>query len=53
MHDTLANRGRITYGSYEPSEMEEIAKNAASYLSGDLSEFTDLDSLHKVKEYMN
>lgn len=53
MHDTLANRGRIQYGSYEPHEMKEMAENARLYLKGELQEFTDLESLHKVKEYMN
>lgn len=53
MHDTLANRGRINYGSYDEKETEEIQKNAMAFLSGDLAEFADMDSLHKVREYMN
>ncbi len=51
MHDTLQNRGRITYDQYTPDQLGEIKQLASSFLAGDVDEITDFDSLRKVREY--
>jgi kinesin family member 6/9 len=51
MHDTLQNRGRITYDLYTAEQMGEIKQLASSFLAGDVDEITDFDSLRKVREY--
>jgi kinesin family protein 6/9 len=51
MHDTLKNRGRITYDHY-PSDMQaDIKQHAMQFLAGEVDELTDFDSLRKVREY--
>lgn len=51
MHDTLQNRGRITYDLYTSEQLGEIKQLASSFLAGDVDEITDFDSLRKVREY--
>lgn len=51
MHDTLQNRGRITYDRYGPEQQAEIKATAQQFLAGDIDEITDFDSLRKVREY--
>lgn len=51
MHDTLKNRGRITYDSYAPDQQAEIKQMAQAFLQGETDEITDFDSLRKVREY--
>ncbi len=51
MHDTLKNRGRITYDQYTPDQLGDIKQLAASFLAGETDEITDFDSLRKVREY--
>lgn len=51
MHDTLQNRGRITYDQYSPDAQAEIRQHAQQFLAGEVDEITDFDSLRKVREY--
>lgn len=51
MHDTLKNRGRITYDQYSADQLGEIKQLASSFLAGETDEITDFDSLRKVREY--
>jgi len=53
MHDTLANRGRITYDQYSPEQQKEIAQTSLQYLKGEIEEIDDVDSLRKVREFFN
>jgi len=49
MHDTLANRGRVTYEPYTPEQQYEMQQVAQSYLDGHTEEI-EFDSLRQVKE---
>jgi kinesin family member 6/9 len=51
MHDTLKNRGRITYDQYTPDQLGDIKQVATQFLAGDVDEISDFDSLRKVREY--
>ena len=51
MHDTLQNRGRITYDTYAPDAQADIRLHAQQFLAGDIEEIADFDSLRKVREY--
>jgi kinesin family protein 6/9 len=51
MHDTLKNRGRITYDTYTPDQLGDIKQSVTQFLAGDVDEITDFDSLRKVREY--
>lgn len=51
MHDTLKNRGRITYDHYPPELQADIRTTAAAFLAGEVDELSDFDSLRKVREY--
>ncbi|CDW82929.1 kinesin motor domain-containing protein [Stylonychia lemnae] len=53
MHDTLKNRGRITYDAYSPDQVVDIQKVTQQYLSGQVEEIQDIDSLRKVREIFN
>ena len=50
MHNTLANRGRITYDSYSPEQQFEVQKQVESFLKGDIEELEDINSLRQVRE---
>ena len=51
MHDTLQNRGRITYDQYAPDQQVEIRQTSVAFLAGETDEINDFDSLRKVREY--
>jgi kinesin family member 6/9 len=51
MHDTLQNRGRITYDQYAPDQQVEIRQASVAFLAGETDEINDFDSLRKVREY--
>lgn len=53
MHDTLANRGYITYGQYSQSEQMEINKITHDFLEGERDDIGEIDSLRKVREVMH
>ncbi len=53
MHDTLKNRGRITYDSYSTDQQADIKHQAQQFLAGELDEIADFDSLRKVREYFS
>lgn len=50
MHDTLANRGRITYSDYSQEETVQIQKTTGEFLDGSKDNIGDIDSLRKVRE---
>jgi len=50
MHDTLANRGRITYTSYSQEEQAQIQKITHEFLEGQRDNIGEIDSLRKVRE---
>ena len=50
MHDTLSNRGRINYASYNQKEQSEVQDLATAFLAGDRDDIGDIDSLRKVRE---
>ena len=50
MHDTLANRGRITYGSYSQEEQVGIQKVTTEFLDGNRDDIGEIDSLRRVRE---
>ena len=49
MHDTLANRGRISYDPYTPEQQMAQQSIATSYLKGEMEDI-DIESLRQVKE---
>ena len=51
MHDTLKNRGRVTYDQYGPEQTAEIKNHAQQFLAGEIDEITEFESLRKVREY--
>jgi len=50
MHDTLANRGRITYTGYNQEETAAIQKVTHDFLDGGRENIGEIDSLRKVRE---
>ena len=50
MHDTLSNRGRINYASYNQQQQSEIQELTQAFLSGEREDIGDIDSLRKVRE---
>lgn len=50
MHDTLANRGRVNYDRYTNEEMYKIKTLTDQYLTGEIEEVEQLDSLHMIRE---
>ena len=50
MHDTLANRGRITYTGYNQDETAAIQKITTDFLDGARDDIGEIDSLRKVRE---
>ena len=49
MHDTLANRGRITYEPYPPEQQYNQQVIAKKFLDGELEDI-EFESLRQVKE---
>ena len=52
MHDTLSNRGRVNYASYNQQQQAEIANITEAFLSGQREDIGEIDSLRKVREVM-
>ena len=50
MHDTLANRGRVTYDPYTAEQQFEIQKLSEQFLRGDLEDIEEINSLRQVRE---
>lgn len=50
MHDTLSNRGRVNYDEYSADEHRNISKLTADYLSGEIDDVGEIDSLRMVRE---
>lgn len=50
MHDTLANRGRVNYDTYSPEELQKVRTLKDQYLSGEVEEIEQLDSLRMIRE---
>lgn len=49
MHDTLANRGRITYEAYTAEQQYEQQKIAKDFLDGKIEDI-QIESLRQVRE---
>ena len=50
MHDTLSNRGRINYATYNQAQQSEINELTSHFLSGEREDIGEIDSLRKVRE---
>lgn len=50
MHDTLSNRGRINYSTYNQQQQAEIELITSEFLQGKRDTIGDIDSLRKVRE---
>ena len=50
MHDTLSNRGRINYATYNQAQQAEIQELTSTFLSGEREDIGEIDSLRKVRE---
>ena len=50
MHDTLSNRGRINYATYNQAQQAEIQEMTSHFLSGEREDIGEIDSLRKVRE---
>jgi kinesin family member 6/9 len=50
MHDTLANRGRVTYDPYTPEQQYQIQQTAQRFLEGEIEDVQEIDSLRMVRE---
>lgn len=50
MHDTLANRGRVNYDTYSAGELQKVRAVKDQYLSGEIEEIEQLDSLRMIRE---
>ena len=50
MHDTLANRGRINYETYSSSELHAIRTAKDQFLSGEIEDIPNLESVKLIKE---
>lgn len=50
MHDTLSNRGRINYATYNQEEQQAIAQITSAFLTGERDDIGEVDSLRKVRE---
>jgi kinesin family protein 6/9 len=50
MHDTLANRGRINYATYNQEEQAAMQRITTEFLSGEREDIGEIDSLRKVRE---
>lgn len=50
MHDTLSNRGRINYSTYNQQQQADIEALTSDFLQGKCEDIGDIDSLRKVRE---
>ena len=50
MHDTLANRGRVKYDAYTTEEQNNIKQMTNQYLSGEIDDIEEKDSLRMIRE---
>ncbi len=50
MHDTLANRDRINYSTYNQEEQAQIQKVTFEFLDGNRDNIGEIESLRKVRE---
>jgi kinesin family protein 6/9 len=50
MHDTLANRGRVNYDSYSNEELMKVKTVTHQFLSGEIDEIPQMDSLRMIRE---
>ena len=53
MHDTLANRGRVNYDTYSRDELTKVKQITNQYLSGDIEEIEEINSLRMIREIFN
>ena len=53
MHDTLANRGRINYSKYSNEELMQINSVTQQFLSGEVDDIDQIDSLRMIREIFN
>ena len=53
MHDTLANRGRVNYSSYNNEDLMKIKQVTQQFLSGEIEDIEQLDSLNMIREIFN
>ena len=53
MHDTLANRGRINYDTYTNEELMKVKTVAHQYMSGEIDDIPQMDSLRMIREIFN
>ena len=50
MHDTLANRGRVNYDNYSAEELNGIKSVTNQYLSNEIEDIEQIDSLRMIRE---
>jgi len=50
MHDTLANRGRVNYSSYNNEDLMKIKQVTQQFLNGEIEDIEQLDSLNMIRE---
>ena len=50
MHDTLSNRGRVNYDTYSNEELMKIKTLTRQYLTGEIEDIEQLDSLRMIRE---
>lgn len=53
MHDTLANRGRVNYSSYNNEDLMKIKQVTQQFLNGEIEDIEQLDSLNMIREIFN
>lgn len=52
MHDTLANKGHVSYDPYTPEQQYGVQKVAEAFLTGQTEEIEELSSMRQVKELL-
>ena len=50
MHDTLANRGRVNYDAYSAEDIMNIKTLTKQYLSGEVEDIEQINSLKMIRE---
>ena len=53
MHDTLANRGRVNYDTYSAEDIMNIKTLTKQYLSGEIDDIEQINSLRMIREIFN
>lgn len=53
MHDTLANRGRVNYDAYSAEDLMNIKSLTKQYLSGEIDDIEQINSLRMIREIFN